>query len=57
MSERQAMELEEAVKAVIEIGQRFERQLQLAEELARIERGRERQRKDARKAQAAGIWR
>lgn len=47
------MELEEAVKAVIEIGQRFERQQQLAEELARIER----QRKDAAKAQAAGIWR
>lgn len=57
MSERQAMELEEAVKAVIEIGQRFERQLQLAEELARIERGRKRQRKDAAKAKASGVWR
>lgn len=47
------MELDEAIKAVIEIGKRFERQLQLAEEAARIERAR----KDAAKAQAAGIWR
>lgn len=47
------MELEEAIKTVVEIGQRFERQQQLAEELARIER----QRKDAAKAQTAGIWR
>lgn len=57
MSERQAMELAEAVEKVIEIGKRFERQQQLAEELARIERGRKRQRKDAAKAQASGIWR
>ena len=47
------MELDEAIKTVIAIGQRFERQLQLAEELARIER----QRKNAAKAAAAGIWR
>lgn len=47
------MELDEAIKAVIEIGKRFERQQQLAEELARIER----QRKDAAKAKAAGVWR
>ena len=51
------MELEEAVKIVIEIGQRFERQLQLAEEAARIERSRERQRADARKASKTGLWR
>lgn len=47
------MNIDEAVKAVIEIGQRYERQLQLAEEAARVER----QRKDARKAAKAGIWR
>lgn len=47
------MDIDEAIKTVIEIGQRFERQLQLAEEAARIERAR----KDARKAKAAGIWR
>jgi hypothetical protein len=57
MSERQAMELAEAVEKVIEIGKRFERQQQLAEELARIERNRARQRKDAAKAQTAGLWR
>jgi hypothetical protein len=51
------MDVDEAIKTVIEIGQRFERQLQLAEEAARIERSRERQRKNARKAAAAGIWR
>jgi hypothetical protein len=51
------MDIDEAIKTVIEIGLRFERQQQLAEELARIERGRKRQRKDAAKAQASGIWR
>lgn len=47
------MDIDEAIKTVIEIGRRFERQLQLAEEAARIER----QRKNARKAQTAGLWR
>lgn len=52
MIERE-MNIDEAIKTVIEIGERYERQLQLAEELARIER----QRKDAAKAPTPGAWR
>lgn len=46
------MELEEAVKTVIAITERHERQLELAEEVARVELARRRQGRDDR-AQAS----
>ena len=56
MTER-GMDIDEAIKAVIEIGKRFELQGRLAEEAARVERHRKQKKENAARPQAAGLWR